>query len=379
MNIRKLSYSVLLTGALFGSYASTAHAEEYIPMPSKLDSLKLYSDARFRFQAEDTDNKDTRSRFRYRLRAGVDAGFKDTGFSMGVRVETSEANDSTNSTLGGFFDKVGDGLFVGLAYMDWKGDNAKVSLGKQKNPFIMDHAFWDGDINPEGLSEFFTAGDVTYTFGQYIISDEREDKSGSDSDAFLLGAQAAFKLGDLSISPMLLTTTGDKAGHPEVSGAFDGENSNTYFDDFFVFQVPMTYKVEGGKIFGTVGMNLQADTTKPNSVYYGGDEWNGGDEDLFFNVGYKYGSAKKPGTWEASVEYRYIEGAAYTPNLSDSDFAKNSTNHAGFVLKYKYAVTDFFSLGATYMDSSTIDDAYKAAVVAKDKVKLLQIDAAIKF
>lgn len=363
--------------------ASTAHVSspvtDAIPMPSKLDKLKFYSDARFRFQGEDTDSKDTRTRFRYRLRAGVDAAFKDTGYSMGVRLETASANDSTNATLGGFFDKAGDELFVGLAYLGWEGDDVEINLGKHKNPFVMDKAFWDGDINPEGISESFTAGDVTYTFGQYIVSDEREDKSGSESDAFLLGAQAVFQVGDLAISPMLLTTTSDDAGVPEVSGNFKGENSNTFFDDFFVLQVPMTYKVEGGKIFGTIGINLEADTMNANTVYYGGDDWNGGDEDLFFNLGYKHGSAKKPGQSEWSVEYRHIEGASYTPNLSDSDFAKNSLNHSGFVLKYKYAVTDFFTIGGAYMDSSAIEGAYQADVVAKDEVQLLQVDAAVKF
>lgn len=345
-------------------------------MPSKLEKLKLYSDARFRYQAEEVNGADTRSRFRYRLRAGADADFKDSGFSMGARLETSDANDSTNNTFGGFFSKVGDELFVGLAYLGWEGDDVEISLGKHKHPFVIDSAFWDSDINPEGISETFKVGDVSYNFGQYIISDEREDRSGSDSDAFMFVGQASFELGGATISPMFIMTTGDRSSVPEVSGAFSGENSETYLDDFFVVQVPVTMKVGDGKIYGTVGINLDAN---PGTSTYGGTAWTGGDEDLFFNLGYKYGSAKKPGTWEASVEYRYIEGAAYSPNLSDSDFAKNSTNHAGFIIKYAYAVTDFFTIGGAYMDSDRIDDAFGGSAVANRDVKLLQIDAAIKF
>ena len=48
-------------------------------------------------------------------------------------------------------------------------------------------------------------------------------------------------------------------------------------------------------------------------------------------------------------------------------FAAREVNHKGFVLKYKYAVTDFFSAGVTYMDSDLIDEDYTAPVVAKDE------------
>lgn len=377
MNVRKLTQSAVLVGALVASSAVSLKAEEkFIPMPSKLEKMKLYGDARFRYQAEEVNGADTRSRFRYRVRMGTDADFKDSGFSMGLRLETSEANDSTNNTFGGFFDKVGDGLFVGLAYLGWEGDDVEILLGKHKNPFVIDSAFWDSDINPEGISETFTAGDVTYTFGQYIISDEREDRSGHQSDAFLLAAQASFKVGEVQISPMILMTSGDFSSSRQEQGGFDGENAETYFDDFMVVQVPVSAKVAGGKVYGTVGINLDAN---PGTATYGGTAWTGGDEDLFFNVGYTYGSAKKPGTWEAGIEYRYIEGAAYTPNLSDSDFAKNSTNAKGFILKYTYAVTDFFTLGATYMDSDRIDDAFGGSAVANSEAQLLQLDAAIKF
>ncbi|MDQ8198123.1 putative porin [Pelagicoccus enzymogenes] len=379
MNLRKLSYSVLLTGVIAGSLVSTAQAQEFIPMPSKLDSLKLYGDARFRFQAEEINSGDTRSRFRYRVRAGADASFKDTGFKMGIRLETAEASDSTNATLGGFFDKAGDELFVGKAYLSYEGDDFEILLGKHSHPFTIDSAFWDSDIAPEGISESFSVGDMSYNFGQYIISDERENRSGSESDAFMFVAQAVWANDNITVAPTFLTTSGDRASARQEQGGFNNENGVDFFDDFMVVQVPFTVKVEGGKIYGTIGMNLEADTMNPATPYYGGSAWDGGDEDLFFNFGYKYGSAKKPGTWEASLEYRHIEGAAYTPNLSDSDFAKNSNNHAGFVLKYKYAVTEFFSIGGAYMDSSAIEDAFNADVVSSSDVKLLQVDAAIKF
>ena len=170
---------------LLGCPVSSLHAEEFIPMPSKLDSFKFYSDARFRFQAEDSDSSEPRSRLGCRLHAGADGGFKDTGFSMGVRLETASTNDSTSNTLGGFFSKVGDEIFAGKAFLQWEGDNVETYLGKHSPPFVIDSAFWDSGINPEGNSESFSSGDLSWSFGQYIIGDELEDRVGSVSDAFM--------------------------------------------------------------------------------------------------------------------------------------------------------------------------------------------------
>ncbi len=355
-----------------------------VPMPKALGGLKLYGDARFRFQGEDIDDADTRQRWRYRARLGANYDFKESPFSMGMRLETAKANDSTNANFGGFFDKTGDELYLGLVYLSYEGEDFDVHLGKHKHPFKISSAFWDSDINPEGLSEIFNLGDFQINLGQYVIDEEREDRAGAGDDDFLFVAQAEWSNGEgLTIAPIFMTTT-DGVSTRSESATFSGENAIKYFRNFSVLAVPAEYKFkdEGGighKIFGTVGINLDAGDAviDPSSPFFNSTDE--GDQDLFFNLGYQYGSAKKAGTWQAGVEYRHLEGASYTPNLSDSDFAKNSLNAAGFILSYKYAVTDFFTLGGTYMDSSAIDDEFTADVVAKDDVKLLQLDAAVKF
>ena len=99
----------------------------------------------------------------------------------------------------------------------------------------------------------------------------------------------------------------------------------------------------------------------------------------FFNLGYKNGSAKKTGQWEWGVEYRYIEAASITPNLSDSDFAKNHTNQHGIVFSSKYAVTDFFTTGLTLIVTEEIDDAFTSPVANSGDVDMVQLDASVKF
>lgn len=226
---------------------------------------------------------------------------------------------------------------------------------------------------------------MTYRFGQYVIDEEREDRAGAGDDDFMFVAQAEWDNGEgLTIAPIFMMTT-DGESYVSESSSFDGENAIKYFRDFQVLAVPFEYAFKGAdgakqKVFGTAGINFGADDllSDASSPYYNGGV-DTGSEDLFYNLGYQYGSAKKAGTWQAGIEFRHIEGASYTPNLSDSDFGKNSLNHEGFVLSYKYAVTDFMTAGITYMDSDTIDDSYTADVVAKDEATVIQVDAAVKF
>lgn len=352
-----------------------------IPMPKSLGGLKLYGDARFRFQGEDVDGADSRTRWRYRARFGADYDFANSPFSMEVRLESALANDSTNVTFGGFWDKGDDALRVGLLNLKYETDNLSFVLGKQKSPFTLDNSFWDSDLAPEGLSESFRSGNWDFRFGQYLVDDEREDRGGGDDFLFAGQAEWANDSG-FAVSPMFMATTNGVSQHSEL-GAFIGENSIRDFRDFFVVALPVEYGFDLNgvpqKVFGTLGSNLKADdaVSRVDSPFYNAADT--GDQDLFFNLGYTYGSAKKAGTWQAGINYVYIEGASISPNLSDSDFAKNSTNHKGFVLKYKYAITDFLQAGVTYMDSNLIDDDYTADVVAKEDVKLLQVDAAVKF
>lgn len=353
-----------------------------VALPKALGAMRLYGDARFRFQAEDVDDAATRARWRYRARFGADYSFAESPFSMGARLETASANDSTNANFGGFFDKTGDEMRLGLIYLNYEGEDLSVSLGKHKHPFKISSAFWDSDINPEGLSESFRAGPVRFNLGQYVIDEEREDRAGGDDFLFVAQAEWSNDAG-LTVAPIYLRSTDGVSTASENSG-FAGENAIRYFRNFSVLALPLEYAFKspdgvGQKLFGTLGVNLSAGDAVRDSggPYY--SPASTGDQDLFYNLGYQYGSAKAAGTWQAGLEYRYLEGASYTPNLSDSDFGKNSLNHRGFLLSYKYAVTDFFAAGVTYMDSERIDDRYAAPVVAKDEVRLLQVDAAVKF
>src|SRR5690606_24133123 len=91
------------------------------------------------------------------------------------------------------------------------------------------------------------------------------------------------------------------------------------------------------KVFGTYGINLEAEQLGRGDMGIGRDETG---MNQFFNVGYGIGKGKGKGAWKAGVEYRYIEAGAYSTNLSDSDFAKNELNQHGIVLSAGYEFTD---------------------------------------
>ena len=380
-----------------------------IEIGSSVKQLKTKVDIRTRYQYEDSSkagssDKNHRSRWRYRIKIGADYLFAN-GWSAGLQLETAEASDSTNTDFGGYFDKNGDGIFLGQVYIDYTNstdwaDLTNLTIGKKKQPFLISSAFWDGDINPEGFTEqlgWRLSGEDWFTLraGQYLIDEEREDKSPVAEDDWLFMGQAEYKkhLGmksDFRIAPMFLVETGGttSSATAEAGNTPTNENGIPYFKDFFAVAVPMEYTflanekpqtiwaMFGVNLYGDDAVNTEGSPYRPSNAEVG-ETFDS--KNRFFNVGYTYGKTKTIKDWSVSLEYRYIEAAAFTPNLSDSDFGKNTLNQAGFVLSGGYMVSDSIKLGATIMHSSQIDDDWASTVAGKGDVDLLQIDLNAKF
>jgi len=363
-----------------------------VPMPSALSDLQLYGNARFRYHFENHESRsgenNDRSRWRYRIRLGSVYRFKDSPFSLGAQLETATSNDSNNANFGGFFDKSGGGINLGRVYLDYKGEDWRITFGKHGSPFYLPKMLWDGDINVEGLSESTTWRNWTFTAGQYIIDEENESREvvggPSVTDDALLMAQAAWSNNEgLKLAPILMATTGGTSNHSE-SGTFAGANSVKYFHDFVVAALPFEYGFRTGdgkshKVFGAWGANLKGDEriNDPDSPFFDGP--NQSSKNQFANIGYQFGSAKQAGQTQWSAEYRFMEAAGYTPNLSDSDWAGGEVNQAGYVINYKRMFTDFFGLSVTYFLGDSIDDDYLAPPGDLGNTQVLLVDGEIKF
>ena len=133
-------------------------------LSTPVTELELYGDTRIRYEIRNgqTESEDTLQRNlpRYRLRLGLRGILADDWF-FGVRLETGTNPRSSNVTFGddsgggnGPFAKNSDGVFVGQAYLGYKGfKDITLTVGKMPNPMITTLMVWDPDIKPEGLAE----------------------------------------------------------------------------------------------------------------------------------------------------------------------------------------------------------------------------------
>lgn len=334
---------------------------------SAVKGVKLYGDVRFRYQWEDTVNDNghrgrDRSRIRYRARIGADYQFSDN-FRAGIRASTNVGENSTNVTLtgigaGGMGNN--DGLYLDLWYLEYENDDIFESglvdsvvfgLGKFKQPFKIDKAFWDGDINPEGFYQsvgwdnlFVDGLDVTFTAGQFVLNGTERDRAGSTTAAnsidFLFVQEVKFAYENFEIAPQfwISTENADNQAAFDTAGSFN-------FNSFAAVMIPASYKF---KAFGqshalkaTYGVNVAE--SEANQL---------------FQVGYKLNSAKKKGDWELGVDYRYLEAQAWEDTAADSDFYTINGNVGahGVVIGGKYAVTDNILFGVKYYHSQGLSD-----------------------
>ena len=213
---------------------------EKIKVNSPVTELKLYGDARFRFQYDNVDPQigawdalrddyrdpghgDQRDRWRFRLRVGADFKLADDWFG-GVQLQTSQYSDSGNQTYDGGFQNYG--VYISRAYAGWNAaDWLTVIVGKQPNPFYNADLVWDPDINPSGVVEivklhkFFSCGEqqtveyaadgktvvsvkcdpipcpwtLTLVGGQFFFDDNNEfNPAGRNTDAYLFEEQLIF-------------------------------------------------------------------------------------------------------------------------------------------------------------------------------------------
>ena len=170
-------------------YAETSAGKWKLSTP--ITELELYGDARLRYEYRSGQTEgdvsppndwQERKRERYRLRIGLRGVLADDWF-FGVRLETNTNPRSSNVTFGddtstitpttsgntttinGPFAKNNDGIYVGQAYLGYRGfKDITLTGGKMPNPLVTTLMTWDADINPEGVAEQWKHT-FTFNFG----------------------------------------------------------------------------------------------------------------------------------------------------------------------------------------------------------------------
>lgn len=330
--------------------------------------LSWKGDLRYRHEyvdAEEAANDQTRHRIRARF--GATAKISD---ALGATVQLATgggSNDprSTNQTLGSGWDR--KGVAIDLAYADWKPfAGANLLMGKIAHPIQkVPSAFFDNDINPEGIAFRYSRGPFFGNLYGYALQE-----SGTMSDSNVVGGQLGLKqkIGELTLTGAVgyydlgavegeivsISAAGDATLCPGVApapvsgvnnGFFAGStNGNTtrtvgrctvLANDFNVVDVLGQADFRLGSLpvalFGQLAQNQEVD-----------------DLDTAWAGGFSLGRASDPGTWEFSYSYQKIEKDALFGQFVDSDFGGGITDVKGSTLRLGYAPWKGMVVNGTY-------------------------------
>lgn len=431
--------------------ASTSAGKWKLSTP--INEIELYGDARLRYEyrggrtaSNDPDNPNDwleRKRSRYRLRVGLRGTLLDDWF-FGLRLETSSSNRSTNVTFGGDssngpFSKNDDGIFVGQAYLGYKGfPDITLTGGRMPNPLVTTPLLWDDDINPEGLAQqwkhtfnvTFGGGggaetvqsygkegyskegkgvvtapagepfklkiDVFANFAQFVYDDTNPENpigpqpnNVPNSDVFLLAWQVGARFNfPNNIYFQLAPTLYNYTGHGDnffthFQGDFPDTNQ-TGINSLLVLDMPVEIGWRIGelpmRIFGEFAVNLDGDDRAFAAGHPDKD-----DQRYAYQIGLGVGQLKAKRDWEIRAWWQHTEQYSVDPNLVDSDIFDSRVGLEGVAVKAGYALADAIFFNLTWAYGWRIDDDLGTGGVGDiginplDQYQIFQADLNVKF
>ena len=341
-------------------------------LPKWVENITLSGDLRVRYQTEDVDNdgKESRNRWRIRLRPGLDAKVNDQ-WKIGFGLATgSDDPISTNQTLENEFQT--PDIRLDYAYAQYSPTkDIKISAGKLKNPlYTTKDLMWDSDTRPDGLAatlnfkasdkigffitpayfmleEFSTADDPAMIVFQPGMTWKINDKVNFK----IAGAYYDFK----NVKGSNMSAHSQGTNSTDAGGLWLYDHDSTAFDAALGFKIPSFGKY--ASIFGEY-VKSDADT-----------------DDTGWLAGITFGDEKvnELGKWQFIYNYRNIEKDAWVDWLPDSDFYGGETGTKGSELEFTLGIAKNVTLGLDYYLSQPINNPNN-----KD-MSLLQADLVIKF
>jgi hypothetical protein len=348
-----------------------------------------------------------RNRDRIRLRAGFFARVNDT-----IRVEaqatTTESFDarSSNQTLTDVNSR--KPLDLDTAYAEWTPNPSwRVTFGKMRYPWVRTSSyFYDGDINPEGFAINYQPA-ATGIFASAFVTRLAERSANADSNMF--GAQAGWRANFGDGGRWLIAAGyfdhGAVEGYNNIqaggAGGYFGNSTTTsrsicrsvvatgvpcLANDYDIAEVTgeVQIKVAGRPllIFGDYANNSKAEysftSTNPTLNIPAG-------LDTAYSLGFTYGRASTPGTWEFGAVYQKIEKDALFAQWIDSDFAGGLTDGDGYAVRFAYQFARNWRLNGTYMVNDQNNDVATGVTfpisrnVFDREYKRLQVDLNMTF
>jgi hypothetical protein len=375
-----------------------------LKLSTPLTELELYGDARVRYEIRNgnsgapstlvtnEDDAQQRNRHRYRLRLGLRGTLVDDWF-FGLRLETSASARSTNVTVGddaGPFGKGSDPVHVGQVFVGYKGiPGLTLTAGRLPNPFITTSMVWDGDINPEGLSQQYKktfaiqrggdAGplnvDVFGNFGQFVYDDQNPEnpigpnpivggREVPENDAYLFGYQVGAKVNFTKTTYLQFAPTfyhysgygndfntlfsGDPSFRNTATPPVIVARNQTGVNSLAVFNMPTEFgftlfETLPFRIFGDFAVNLDAEDRARAAGHPEED-----DERYAYQVGVGGGRIRAKRDWSLNVFWQHAEQFSLDPNLVDSDIFDSRLNMEGVAIQAGYALSDAVTFNLTY-------------------------------
>jgi hypothetical protein len=377
-------------------------------MPDWVTALKINGDFRGRFETfySQNDAFSERTRWRYRLRAGMVATFLDN-FEAGFRLTSGEAVGtfggdpiSGNTTLRDNGAK--KFVYLDLAYGRWtfinnKTLNGSLTIGKMENPFQMSDLMFDADYTPEGAGAnvIYNINDVhsiRVNGGAFLL----DELAADEQDPYMYGGQIRWDAKwtphlTSSIAAALLLIENEEnltsANVPNIQGGNTRDpvttapsvNFNPIVVDaalIYTFdKVPFYKGAFPVKLFGDYINNVAAD-----------------DRNEGFQGGITFGKSGKRGTWDVTYRYKYMGGDMWYEEMTDSDWGAfyeaafpNSglaagyvagTNLRGHVARVAYSPTDALTLTLSYYRAHNINESPAGS---NSDMTRIQMDASLKF
>ncbi len=335
------------TGRITGLEQTTAQTAEAVSEVNKASSgatwpekIKWSGDFRYRYERIDQDGSATRRRQRVRARPALTATVNED-FKVGLGLATGGSDPvSTNQTLGGGGSS--KGIVLDLAYFDWSGiDGWNIIGGKFKNPLEKPgghNMLWDGDWRPEGLTAKYSSGAF---FGNVMLTLLESDSRSDDELAF--GLQGGYKISvgdDMTLKAGLGYYQIDTAGRLPFFDPTDSFGNSVAPDGTYLFDF------RNVELFADLSMTLG---DQPASVFANVIQNSDANQfDTGWAIGFKYGKASDPGTWQLGYTYQDLDADATLGLLADSDFGGGGTDNKGHVFSGSYALAKSTTFKVTY-------------------------------
>jgi hypothetical protein len=311
------------------------------------NTIAVSGDLRARYESFDIDDRDDRERSRVRARLTVKAKPTDnTEVGIGL---ASGGDDplSTNQTLGGGAST--KDVILGLAYFKWQvKPGLTLTGGKSKNPFFRpggNGLLWDGDLRHEGLSLAYSGDSIFLNTGLHFLESDTKRSNARIAYGFQSGYKSQIGASKLTagLGYFKISAAGQSSWYDEdffgntVSCAGD---TCVYANDFNELELFAELKT----IVRDQPLTLFADYVQNQEA---------SDNDTAWALGFKFGKAGNPKTWELGYTYQDIEADAVIGLWSDSDFAGGDTDAKGHILRGAWAPSKKWKIGLTYFINET--------------------------